>query len=811
MSSSPPLSDLAALEQAGDLAHDTHANARAIAFYDRALVRAAGGDPACRLRLMLKKGRLLELSGAWDAGAMLAGEAADLAETMGDPASLAAARDLRGFCRQHLGQYAEATADFDQALALYRAAGDAHGQIEVLSHLGKTAFLQSRYAEAGAHYGEQLDLAEALGEPAGIARALGNLGNLHLYQDELDLALDCYARQLDLAEQASDEREMAVSLGNMGIAYRRRLDFPAALGCYQRKLALTERIGDKEGLAISHGNIGVLRWYQGDYEGAAECCLRQLEIVQELGDQRSLAAVFGNLGDLYKELGDLDRSEDFYDRALNLCDALDLRYYRAYYTCNKADLCLRRGRLRDALALVEVARDLAEVIGDEETRFNSRVLAARIQGEATRSPVERDAAIADLEILAREVDVGAGAERDERLAVVHAALYRLTGDTAHALAGEARYRALFARTGNQSQRALADGLAAVIADRGEPAPFGLIHCVGEACNHAAAEAAHPSLRLSYTVDHAVPAWVVGDEGRLRDALGQMLRYGVAHAGVGGLRLAISVVRPGAGLDSGTLGHGAVPGTSGSNGLVLRFGLELNTPSTPGLPQAMMASPTPESISRDPVVAAAEAGGVGALNLDLWARLVRALGGRIELADGGGTAPVLAFSLPVIPAPAPETGLPTVPPPATDAMPIIPQPIDPTLGRRLPLRILVAEDDEVSRQVLLRALEKMGYAADTAADGESAIERIKQSGYDLVFMDIHMPRLDGLAATRRIAIEIPETTRPYIVATTASVMQNARRQCLDAGMDDYLAKPLRVRQLQDAIVRAAGERAAGEDR
>jgi CheY-like chemotaxis protein len=168
---------------------------------------------------------------------------------------------------------------------------------------------------------------------------------------------------------------------------------------------------------------------------------------------------------------------------------------------------------------------------------------------------------------------------------------------------------------------------------------------------------------------------------------------------------------------------------------------------------------------------------------------------------------MAFSLAVVPAPAPEPPLPTVPPPAADAVPIVPQPIDPTLGRRLPLRILVAEDDEVSRQVLLRALEKMGYAADTAADGEAAIERIKRSGYDLVFMDIHMPRLDGLAATRRIAEELPEAARPYIVATTASVMQNARRQCLDAGMDDYLAKPLRVRQLQDAIVRAAEGRSA----
>lgn len=738
-------------ERAGDEARDAHANARALGLYDQALA-CLGADEAVRgdrLRLMLKKGRLLELAGAWDAGAMLAADAAALAEAEGDRHRLAAARDLCGTCLQHLGQYAEAAEEFSHALALYRHLGDPRGQMEVLSRLGKTAFLQARYDQARVHYVEQLEIAIALGDPSGIARVQGNFGNLHLVEDDLGEALACYRRQLDLAESVPDEREMAIALGNMGIVYRRLLDFPAALHCYERKLVLTEKIGDKEGLAISHGNIGVLRWYQGDYAGASECCQRQLAIVDELGDRRSLAAIYGNLGDLHKQLGDFAEAEGCYSRSLTLCEELQLRYYQAYYSCHKADLCLKLGLLGEALALVGEARAISEAIGDDETRFDSRVLAARIQGEATRSSAEKAVAIDDLRVLAAEAHAETKPERDERLAVVHAALFRLTADPSDAHIGEASYRALYARTGNHAHLALAEALAANAAGESEEVgrpyraavAFNLVTCVGEACGRAAAGAGVANPRLSYAVNHDVPAWIIGDPEQLNGDLDDLLRYGIERSGEGGVRLAIGVLE-----------------SRGTEGLVLEFNLEFGS-------RRVIDSTSDRSIG--------------------FRRLVQ---------------PVLS--------PAPPTLF--VPQLSDEPMPLVPQSIDATLGRRLPLRILVAEDDEVSRKVLLRALEKMGYRADIAMTGEAAITRVKQSPYDLVFMDIHMPIMDGLEATRRITAELADDARPYIIATTASVMQNARRQCIEAGMNDYLAKPLRVRQLQDAIVRAAEERAGAGD-
>ena len=127
-------------------------------------------------------------------------------------------------------------------------------------------------------------------------------------------------------------------------------------------------------------------------------------------------------------------------------------------------------------------------------------------------------------------------------------------------------------------------------------------------------------------------------------------------------------------------------------------------------------------------------------------------------------------------------------------------IDPTLAARHPLRILLAEDNVVNQKLALRLLQRMGYRADVASNGIEVIESIERQTYDLVLMDVQMPEMDGLEATRRIVARWPEGGRPRIVAMTANAMQGDREACLAAGMDDYVTKPIRVDQLVDALVR-----------
>jgi PAS domain S-box-containing protein len=123
-----------------------------------------------------------------------------------------------------------------------------------------------------------------------------------------------------------------------------------------------------------------------------------------------------------------------------------------------------------------------------------------------------------------------------------------------------------------------------------------------------------------------------------------------------------------------------------------------------------------------------------------------------------------------------------------------------LAERLPLRILVAEDNGVNQQLALLLLEKLGYRADVAANGHEALQALEREPYDVVLMDVEMPKMDGLEATRRIHQRWPKGRRPYVIAATANAMQEEREDCLAAGMDDYLSKPIRAEDLVAALRR-----------
>ncbi len=127
--------------------------------------------------------------------------------------------------------------------------------------------------------------------------------------------------------------------------------------------------------------------------------------------------------------------------------------------------------------------------------------------------------------------------------------------------------------------------------------------------------------------------------------------------------------------------------------------------------------------------------------------------------------------------------------------------DEGLGQRLPLRILLAEDNTVNQKLALRLLERMGYRADLAANGLEVLEALQRQRYDVILMDVQMPEMDGLEASRAIQEEWPAEEHPRIVAMTANAMQGDREECLAAGMHDYLTKPIQFKALQEALERA----------
>jgi CheY-like chemotaxis protein len=112
--------------------------------------------------------------------------------------------------------------------------------------------------------------------------------------------------------------------------------------------------------------------------------------------------------------------------------------------------------------------------------------------------------------------------------------------------------------------------------------------------------------------------------------------------------------------------------------------------------------------------------------------------------------------------------------------------------KYPMRILVAEDNKINQQLALIILNKLGYQPDIAENGQEVLDKMHAVSYDTILMDVQMPEMDGLEASRIIRQKMG--SQPVIIALTANAMQEDQDICMQSGMDDYLSKPIRVEQL-----------------
>lgn len=115
-----------------------------------------------------------------------------------------------------------------------------------------------------------------------------------------------------------------------------------------------------------------------------------------------------------------------------------------------------------------------------------------------------------------------------------------------------------------------------------------------------------------------------------------------------------------------------------------------------------------------------------------------------------------------------------------------------------LKVLIVEDDEVNQRIVQAMLKRLGYQADLAVNGLEALHALENQQYDVILMDIKMPVMDGLEATKEIRARCPPAEQPYIIAITAYAHLYGVEMCLNAGMNDYILKPFNLQELRNAI-------------
>jgi len=303
----------------------------------------------------------------------------------------------------------------------------------------------------------------------------------------------------------------------------------------------------------------------------------------------------------------------------------------------------------------------------------------------------------------------------------------------------------------------------------EHSPFDLRRCIESTMDLMVTRAAENGLVLKVVLDDQLPTMLVGDASRLRQVLANLLSNAVKFTDKGFVEVSVR-------------GNG-IP-----EGFELRFDV-LDTGI--GMPQDkldrlfMPFSQIDSSITR-------RYGGTG-LGLAISKRLVEMMGGRIWAKSDLGVGSTFSFTV--------KVKLPCMQPvqhKVKDLKPDIKPPIEGHFQQARPLSILLAEDNAVNQMVLLQMLRKIGYQADLASNGFDVLAALDRQAYDVILMDIQMPGMDGFEATRRILARFPNMKRPRIIALTAHALNGDRERCLEAGMDSYLSKPVKIEDLQSAL-------------
>lgn len=316
----------------------------------------------------------------------------------------------------------------------------------------------------------------------------------------------------------------------------------------------------------------------------------------------------------------------------------------------------------------------------------------------------------------------------------------------------------------------------------ERLPFDLNRCLDDVIALFSGPAAAKGLNLSVSVAAEVPTRIRGDVNRVRQIISNLLSNAVKFTDQG--EIAVEVSRQWLGSDSTDVAR-------------IQFSVRDTGPGLAPDAQGLLFQPFTQadaSTSR-------KFGGTG-LGLAICRRLAQLMGGDAWVESSLGRGSTFSFSILA----EVTTDEVAVEPPtrlrvAPQASPIV----TPLAAIGPGLRILLVEDNAVNQKVALTMLSRLGYAADVAFHGGEGLAAARDKDYDIVLMDWHMPEMNGLEATIAIRRELPPGRQPWIIGLTANAMTGDREKCLQAGMDDYMTKPLRREELVAALARAGSHR------